>query len=81
MADHQLPQDVMHILLEGVIPYTIRLMLRFFIVEKYYFTMYLLNERIAHFKFSLIKAQDKPRPLNEKILQPHSSLNQSGIEF
>ena len=78
VANQQLPQDVMHILLEAVVPYTLRLMLQFFILEKSYFTLHLLHERIAHFKFSHTESRDKPRPLSEKILQPHSSLNQSG---
>lgn len=31
VADDQLPQDVMHVLLEGAVPYTMRLMLQVFI--------------------------------------------------
>ena len=44
VANNQLPQDVMHILLEGVIPYTIKCTLRRFICENNYFTIDFLNE-------------------------------------
>ena len=33
----QLPQDVMHILLEGVLPYTIKTMLQNFVCEEHFF--------------------------------------------
>ena len=39
----QLPQDIMHVLLEGVIPYELTLMLDNFICEKGYLTLVQLN--------------------------------------
>lgn len=44
---NQLPQDIMHILLEGVIPYELTLMLKCFVVDEKYFTCTLLNDRIG----------------------------------
>ena len=78
VANHQLPQDIMHILLEGAVPYTLRLVLHHFISEESYFNLNLLNERITYFKYSYAESRDKPRPLSEKVLQPQSTLCQSG---
>jgi len=36
VGNGQLPQDVMHILLEGVLPYTIKAMLQSFVCEKHF---------------------------------------------
>ena len=58
VANHQLPQDVMHILLEGVIPYSMKLMLQSFIRNKKYFTLNNLNERIFCFKYSRMEYID-----------------------
>lgn len=63
----QLPQDIMHIILEGAVPYTLRLVLHHFISEKSYFNLYLLNEMMLHFKYSHAESGDKPRPLSEKF--------------
>ena len=56
----QLPQDIMHILLEGIIPYELSIMLYNFITEEKYFTAQLLNDRIASFLYSTQEAKDKP---------------------
>ena len=45
VANSQLPQDIMHVLFEGVIPLETKLMLEVFIFEKY-FTLSFLNDRI-----------------------------------
>ena len=52
VADGQLPQDVMHLLLEGVIPYELKLMLHDFTAVKKYFTVDDLNNRIRSFNYS-----------------------------
>jgi len=79
VANNQLPQDVMHILLEGVIPYTMNLMLHSFIFVKSYFTLNLLNERIFCFKFSRTESADKPCSLTENMLRPNSTIHQAGL--
>lgn len=53
----QMPQDVMHVLLEGVVPYEVRLMLVYFIAERKLFTCELLNERIDCFHIPVMKAK------------------------
>ena len=52
VANNQLPQDVMHILLHGVIPYTMKCTLKRFICENNYFTIDFLNDQITCFPFS-----------------------------
>lgn len=42
VANGQMPQDIMHILFKGVVPFEIKLMLKVFIYEKHYFNLDLL---------------------------------------
>ena len=43
VANGQLPQDIMHVLFEGVLPKEIKLMLNSFINEQQFFTLDTLN--------------------------------------
>ena len=78
VANNQLPQDVMHILLEGVLPYTLKLMLQSFIFSKKYLTLDFLNDRITCFNFSRAEAKDKPCPLIARHFQPEGKIHQEG---
>ena len=78
VANNQIPQDVMHILLEGVVPYTLKLMLHRFIFNKKYFTLEILNNQMTFFTFSRSERKDKPSPLIVRMLQPEGNINQSG---
>ena len=74
----QLPQDIMHVLLEGVIPYELKLMLACFIMDEKYFTCVQLKERIEFFTFSTQEGKDKPSPIKPKTLaSSYASLSQS----
>lgn len=64
----QLPQDIMHIMMEGVIPYEMLLMLSSFIRVEKYFTLELLNDRISCFSYSTHEAKDKPTPIKSQAL-------------
>ena len=78
VADTQLPQDIMHVLLKGVVPYELRLMLVAFTTEKKYFTIDLLNERTRYHTYTQEEIRDKPSPIPN--LNAHStSLHQSGM--
>ena len=79
VANNQLPQDVMHILLEGVLPYIMKLMLKSFIFTKKYFSIDFLNDRITCFTFSRSEARDKLCPLIARNLQPDGKIHQEGI--
>lgn len=80
VAKSQIPQDIMHVLLEGVIPLETKLMLRVFIYEKKYFKLTLLNDRISNFSYGKKELRNKiPKPLERKhILLPGSKLRLSG---
>ena len=69
----------MHTLLEGVFPYTMKLMLRSFVFNNKYITLDFLNDRLLCFKFSRIECKDKPCPLSERMIQPEGNINQTGI--
>ena len=72
----QLPQDIMHVLLEGVVPYEVRLMLNAFITEDKLLTLDMLNERVGSFCYSSSEATDKPSAFTVHSL---TSLKQSGM--
>lgn len=63
----------MHVLLEGVIPYELLLMLKYFVTDKKYFGAALLNDRISCFAYSDLEAKDRPSPIRVQILNPSSS--------
>lgn len=73
----QLPQDIMHVLLEGVVPYELKLMLTCFVVDKRYLTGVQLNDRIESFAFSTQEARDKPSPIKPQAFTSSASLSQS----
>lgn len=81
MSDNQLPQDIMHIVLEGVIPYTLKAMLQSYVSEKRYFSLYELNQKILHFKYSRAESKSKPSQIPGNILRDEGSLHQSGIQY
>jgi hypothetical protein len=60
-----LPHDIMHDILEGVIPYEMKLLLEF-LVEKKYIAVNTLNNRMKSFDFGYTETSDKPSEVNEK---------------
>lgn len=70
----QLPQDIMHVFLEGVVPYEIKLLLQLYI-EHGHFTMEELNNRIKHFPYGYTDIKDKPLPIRMQDLDLDSSSN------
>ena len=79
VCDGQLPQDLMHILLEGVIPYTIKAMLQSFVRDKHFFTIECVNQKLLSFKFSRSESRSKPSQISPNILHDDGNINQSGI--
>ena len=55
----QLPQDIMHVLFEGVVPLELKLMLQEF-VRKKYFNLEFLNIRIENFTYGKKEQRNKP---------------------
>ena len=73
VTNSQLPQDIMHILFEGALPYELGLLLKEFICRQRYFSEDLLNERIDCFNYTSDEKRDKPTKINMA-----TSLHQSG---
>ena len=78
MCNFGLPPDVMHDLLEGYVPYTMKLMLNKLLDEKL-FTLEQLNNTISHFNYGN-DMRNRPNVLSTKVLSSGDhSLNQSGM--
>jgi len=79
VANGQMPQDIMHILFEGVVPFEIKLMLKAFIYEKHYFDLSILNSRISSFVYGRNESRTKPpKQFERKNIMGDSSLGLSG---
>ena len=75
---NQLPQDIMHVLFEGVVPHELRFMLPYFVKEKY-FSISELNGKIHC--YSTHDAGDRPSDINPRIFtSSDAKINQSGEE-
>lgn len=75
-----LPGDAMHDILEGVLQYECKEMLKVFINEESYFRIDELNERIRDFDYGYYNDKNKPSPISMKTLNSNNnSLKQKGI--
>ena len=63
MANWQLPQDVMHVLLEGVVKQELQLLLQVFIYDKKLFTLSILNAQLESFGYGYSEVACKPSAL------------------
>lgn len=63
----QLPQDLMHILLDGIIPYVVKCMLQYYIA-KGSITVDVINSRLMEFRYGYSQVKDKPEPINPESL-------------
>lgn len=71
----QLPQDLMHVLFEGIFPLHVEQLLRYVIEGSGLMTLEQINSRITEFPYAYFN--DKPGPLNG--FDPRNS--QTGIYF
>ena len=71
----------MHIMLEGVLPYEVKLMLTVFIKEKKYFTIDLLNERIKCYPYTQEEIGDRPSPIALGTSSSQLVIHQSGKDL
>lgn len=72
--------DVMHDQLEGVLPLEIKLLLQKFISVEKFFTLDILNTRIATFGYPVVDTSNKPSAIKQQALSSDSaSLSQSGM--
>ena len=63
-----MPHDIMHDLLEGVIPYDLKLLLKH-LVSANYLSIAILNDRYRQFDFSYSELSDKPSELDEGVVK------------
>lgn len=71
--------DVMHDLLEGVLPLEAKELIRFYINTKKCLTLVELNKRIKSFPYSGLDACNKPAPILSPTLYSHDhALKQTG---
>ena len=80
VCNNQLPQDIMHVLLEGVIPYNLKAMLKSYVRVKGYISIEIINQRILSFKFSWSESKSKPCSLSSKMLRDEGRIQQTGIK-
>lgn len=83
VANFQMPQDVMHVILEGALPLETRLMLNAFISEDGYFTLGNFNQRVQNFTYGRVEARTKPPKQFEKahFTGPRPKLHLSGTKI
>jgi len=80
-ANSQLPQDVMHVVLEGVLNLETQLVLSSFVNDKKFFTLDFLNQRIAHFPYGSSEKRNKPPRKLKNANLCGSKMPLSGISF
>ena len=79
VANRQMPQDAMHVLLEGAVTFEIQVLLKVLIYEKGYFDLSILNERLSSFVYGRDESRTKPpKAFETKQILRDSSLNVSG---
>ena len=69
---------MIHVLLEEVIPYSVKALLQSFVSVKRYFTIDSVNQKISSFKFSWTESKSKPSQIPSTILHDGGSIHQSG---
>lgn len=69
----------MHDILEGVLQYETKELLKNYIKEERYITLETLNDQIAKYDFGYYNDTNKPSPITEEKLSSHdNSLKQHG---
>ena len=69
----------MHVLLEGVLPYEVKLLLQELILKKKYFTLEYLNAQIQAFGYSPEEARDKPPSIKQNSLTDDGRISMKGM--
>ena len=69
----------MHDILEGILQYECKEMLKEFIFKEKYFTLEQLNERITNFDYGYFNDKNKPSPIARQTLKSdNNNLKQKG---
>ena len=74
--------DIMHDLLEGVVPFELKLILFAFVFCRKYFSLQLLNARLASFDYGFSDRRNKPTAISEAELRDEqkTALNQKAAQ-
>lgn len=75
-----LPEDIMHVLFEGVVPYEMKLLLKLLIDQRRIFTLKDLNQRIESFDLGYMNVKSKSSPISRDTINGlgDAKLKQSG---
>ena len=73
-----LPPDCMHDILEGLLPYVVKMMLLRFVTECHYFHLDDLNHRISSFPFGPIESSRPSSISSVSLCSNDKTLKQSG---
>lgn len=76
-----LPQDAMHVLIEGVAEIACKNLLRYFIIEKKIFTLEQFNEWRCHFRYYGHFKKDAPAVILHEHLSPDGKLRQTAAQM
>ena len=76
---HQTPPDVMHVLLEGVIPLTLQALIKHYLNSKQT-SLSTINNNIKNFLYGYMEASDKPNFIRDSDLHGSGSLNQDAAK-
>ncbi|XP_068704496.1 uncharacterized protein [Montipora foliosa] len=81
-ATQQLPQDIMHIFLEGIVTYEMKYLFKY-LFDNRFFTLHALNQAIDDFDYGYSELNDKPAHIKEVDvdLKSSSNLGQSASEM
>ncbi|XP_063967064.1 uncharacterized protein LOC135156960 [Lytechinus pictus] len=70
-------QDPMHILLEGLVPYELKLLLTDFVKESKYFTLKWLNFKILSFPYTYLECAARPEIIDANSLKDKGRIKQT----
>ena len=74
-----LPGDAMHDVLEGVLQYECKEMLKEFILKEKYLTLEQLNDRMTQFDYGYFNDKNKPSPISRQTLKSdNNNVKQKG---
>ena len=77
-----LPHDIMHVLLEGVVPHHLKLLLQYCVNTSKYFSVQYLNTQITTFSYGYSESTNAPRPIDrDRLNSSDQKIVQSGIVY
>ncbi|XP_028419163.1 uncharacterized protein LOC114544868, partial [Dendronephthya gigantea] len=78
-----IPEDIMHIFLDGLVPYETKLMLKYLIDESRCITLKELNRRIENFDYGYMNKKNKPTATNRETINgvTEAKLKQSASQM